>query len=60
MGWACRTHGKMRNAYQILLEILKGRDYLGDTRRWEDNIKTDFKEIVCEGKDWVYLVQDMD
>jgi hypothetical protein len=22
-------------------------------RRWEDNIKMDFKEIVWEGMDWV-------
>jgi hypothetical protein len=25
---------------------------------WEDNIKTDFKEIGCESVDWIQLAQD--
>lgn len=28
-------------------------------RRYEDNIKTDLKEIACGDVEWVYLVQDM-
>ena len=30
------------------------------THRWEDNIKTDLKEIVWEGRDWSYLVHGRD
>ena len=26
-------------------------------RRWDDNIKTDFRGIGCEGVDWTYLAQ---
>jgi len=29
-------------------------------RRWEDNIKTDFQELECEGMDWIDLAQDRD
>jgi len=24
--------------------------------KWEDNIKTDIRETVCEGMDWIHLV----
>jgi hypothetical protein len=27
---------------------------------WDDNIRMDVKEIVWEGVDWIYLVQDRD
>ena len=27
-------------------------------RRWEDNIKMNFQDVGCEGKDWIYVVQD--
>jgi hypothetical protein len=27
--------------------------------RWKNNIKTDIKEIRCEGVDWIQLAQDM-
>ena len=39
---------------------LKERDHLGDTRKWEDNIKMDLQEIVCGGMDWIDLVHDED
>jgi hypothetical protein len=26
--------------------------------RWENNIKRDLKEILCEDVDWVYAAQD--
>jgi hypothetical protein len=29
-------------------------------RRWEGIIKTDLKEIVWDGVDWINLAQDMD
>jgi hypothetical protein len=25
---------------------------------WEDNIKTDLAEIVCEGMDWIQVTDD--
>jgi hypothetical protein len=28
------------------------------SRRWEDNIKTDLKEIPCKGLDWILLAND--
>jgi len=31
-----------------------------ETHRWEDNIKTDLKEIVWEGSDWPYLAHGRD
>jgi hypothetical protein len=30
------------------------------SRRWEDNINIDVKEIRCEGVDWTHLAQDRD
>jgi hypothetical protein len=30
------------------------------TRKWVDNIKIDFKEIRCEGVDWIHLTSDRD
>jgi hypothetical protein len=39
----------------------EGRRPLGrPRRRWEDNIKMDIQEVVCEGMDWIELVQDRD
>jgi len=29
-------------------------------RRWEDNIKMDFQEVVCGGKYWNHPAQDKD
>jgi hypothetical protein len=29
-------------------------------RRWEDNIKIDFKETVWQNVNWIYLAQDKD
>jgi hypothetical protein len=30
---------------------------LGPRRRWEDNIKMDFREIEWCGTDWIHLVE---
>ena len=29
-------------------------------RRWEDNIKMDLKEVGCDARNWMDLVQDCD
>jgi hypothetical protein len=37
-------------------ENREGKRPLGVARlRWEDNIKIDLEEIVCDGVDWVHL-----
>jgi hypothetical protein len=50
---------EMRNAYNILVGNLKGRDNSQETRsRWKDNIRVDLREIGWEGVNWIHLVQD--
>jgi hypothetical protein len=44
-----------------LVENPEGKRLLGRTNhRWENNIKTDIKEILCECVDWIYLAQNRD
>jgi hypothetical protein len=39
----------------------EGRRPLGRPRcRWENNIKTDRKEVRCGGMDWIGLAQERD
>jgi hypothetical protein len=46
MGRACSTYVEKRNAYRILVGKPERKRPLGRPRiRWEDNIKTDLKEI---------------
>jgi hypothetical protein len=45
--------------YKIEIEKPERMRPLGRHRtRWEDNIKTDLIEIVCEGVYWIHLAQD--
>jgi hypothetical protein len=45
----------------FLVRNLEGKRPLGRPRRkWEDNIKTDLREIGWGGMDWIDLVQDRD
>jgi hypothetical protein len=62
MDGECSTNGEKRNAYtRILMEKPEGKKPLGRPRsRWVDNIKTDRKEIGCDGVDWTDTAQDMD
>jgi hypothetical protein len=43
------------------VEKPEGKILLGiSTRRWEDNIKMDLREIVWGGMEWIDLAQDRD
>jgi hypothetical protein len=45
----------MRNAYKTVVEKLEGRI---SRVRWEDNFKTDLKEIRCNGVGWIHLAHN--
>jgi hypothetical protein len=47
---------QLRNAYKILVGEPESKRPLGrPSRRWEDNVKLDIKEIVCESVDWIHV-----
>jgi hypothetical protein len=51
----------MRDAYKITVSKPEGKRTLGKPRRrWEYNIRMDFKETRLESVDWTHLVQDRD
>jgi hypothetical protein len=53
--------GAKRNACRILVGKAEGKRPLGrPTRRWEDNIEMNLREIGWGGVDWIDLAQDMD
>jgi hypothetical protein len=63
MRWAGHVAcmGEERGAYRILVERPEGRRSLGrPRRRWEDNIKTDLREVGLGGMNWIELAQDRD
>jgi hypothetical protein len=42
----------------VLIGKSEGKRSLGiSRRRWEDNIRTDLREMRWEGVDWMYLVR---
>jgi hypothetical protein len=54
---ACVEGG--RGVYRILVGRPEGKRLLGrPKRRWEDNIKMDFREIGIDGENWIWLAQD--
>ena len=39
----------------------EGKRPLGRPKlRWEDNIKMDLREVVCDPRDWITLAEDRD
>jgi hypothetical protein len=57
--WACGTHGRG----EILVQGFGGKarrkkPIERPSRRWEDVIKMDLKEVGCGGAEWIYLAQD--
>jgi hypothetical protein len=57
MHGACGTHGGKNN---ILVGKPEGRPLGRPRHRWEDNIKTDLREIGFGDVDWINLAQDRD
>ena len=50
-----------RNAYGVLVGKPEGKKPLGrPRRRWEDNIKTDLREVGCDPGEWIDLAEDRD
>jgi hypothetical protein len=63
MRWAgyVALMGEVRGAHNILVGRPEGRRPLGrPRRRWEDNIRMDFREKGLGDVDWIYLAQDRD
>jgi hypothetical protein len=59
MGKMCSMHGKLRNAYKILVWKAEVKRPLVRPRcRWEDNIKLDLRKIGSECVDWIRLAQN--
>ena len=59
--WAGRVARmeKSRNAYRVLVGKPEEKRPLGrPRRRWEDNIKMDFREVDCDPGDWIDLAED--
>ncbi|KAJ4448585.1 hypothetical protein ANN_10604 [Periplaneta americana] len=53
--------GESKNAYRVLVERPEGKRPLGrPRRRWEGNIKMDFREVGYDGREWINLGQDRD
>jgi hypothetical protein len=53
--------GEDRGVHRVLVEKPVEKRPLGrPRRRWEDNIKIDFQEVVGDCGDWMELAQDRD
>jgi hypothetical protein len=63
MGWAGHVArmGEERNVYKVLMGKPEGKRPLGrPSRRWEDWIRMDHREIGWRSVDWIQLAQDRD
>jgi hypothetical protein len=53
--------GEGRNVYRVLAGKPEGKIPLErPSRRWEDGIKMDIREIGWGGVEWIHLAQDRD
>jgi hypothetical protein len=51
--------GEGSSFYRVLVGRTEGKRQLGrPRRRWEDNIKMDFRDIGIDGANWIRLAQD--
>jgi hypothetical protein len=56
-------HGRGMKLITHLYLMLRSRNYASQSQlgrrwaRWENNIETCFKEMKCDGLDWINLVQ---
>jgi hypothetical protein len=58
MGGAFITHDEKWNAYKSLVEKPRGMRLLRTSeRRWEDNVKINLREVLCQGIEWIQLAQ---
>jgi hypothetical protein len=56
MGGACSAYGEGRDVYRGLMGKPEGeRPLWKPRRRWEDNIKMDFRKWYLGGMDWIEL-----
>jgi hypothetical protein len=63
MRWAGHVArmGEGRNLYRVLVGKPEGKIPLGrPRRRWENEIKMNFREVGCGGVEWIHLAQDRD
>jgi hypothetical protein len=61
MRWAVHVApiGEGRGVYRVLVVRPEGKRPLGrPRRRWEDNIKMDFRKIGIDEANWIQLAQD--
>jgi hypothetical protein len=61
MRWAGHVArmGKGRGVYRVLVGRPEGKRRLGrPRRRWEENIKPDFREIGIDGANWIRVARD--
>ena len=61
VGHVARMGGGVRGVYRGLVGKPEGRTPVGrPSRRWEDNIRMDIREVGCGFVDWMELAQDRD
>jgi len=53
--WHIRGRGEVHTGFWW--ENTRKGSLEGNNRRWEDNIKIDFKETVCESVCWIDVAQ---
>ena len=59
--WHVARMGEERGVHRVLVGRPEGKRPLGGpSRRWEDNIKMDLKEVGGGCGDWMELAQDRD